>query len=241
MSDIYTQTLARAVEAQGTTQALASLLHVPEGTLLRWMSGRAKMPLRAFLALISVLAQYEKTGGGYPRSENNRTDQNLVFRMGQLLARCGRCDGTEFVAANPAQPVKLTSELVCCACGHEVIHGNLIAELAKDAVHQSRASSAAVKKRQARVRETNTKLRGVKTAAENRLPPKSTPPEESTDNCEQLLRFEPGAARHLRPLVIFGSHKARAFLGRIDARLDADLGECRRNCRVLQRCVDFCV
>ena len=39
LSDIYTQTLARAVEAQGSTQALASLLHVPESTLLRWMSG----------------------------------------------------------------------------------------------------------------------------------------------------------------------------------------------------------
>src|SRR5437899_4363565 len=55
LSDIYTQTLARAAEAHRSTQALASLLHVPESTLLRRMSGRAQMPVQAFLELIRLL------------------------------------------------------------------------------------------------------------------------------------------------------------------------------------------
>ena len=46
---LYTQTLARAADAEGGTAALAGVLHVPEKTLERWMSGRAQTPLRAFL------------------------------------------------------------------------------------------------------------------------------------------------------------------------------------------------
>lgn len=127
MSDIYTQTLARAAEAQGSTQALASLPHVPESTLLRWMSGRALMPVQAFLELIRAAAGGEK----------------LSLRMGKLVAHCARCDGSEFLPADPARPVTLTSELQCAACGERVIHGNLIAQLAQDAVNQSRAYTAA--------------------------------------------------------------------------------------------------
>lgn len=162
MSNIYTQTLARAAEAQGSTQALASLLHVPESTLLRWMAGRAQMPLQAFLKLISVLIHYEKTGGGYASAGQPASGDKLVFWMGKLEARCGRCDGSEFIPAAPAQPVKLTSELVCCACGESVIHGNLITQLAKDAVNQSRALTAARAKRQALLLEMSAKRRALK-------------------------------------------------------------------------------
>ena len=75
---IHTRALARAAEAQGSTQSLAGLLHVPENTLLR-----------------------------------------------------------------------MTSELACAGCGERVVHGNLISQLAKDAVHQSRAMTIARAKRQA--------------------------------------------------------------------------------------------
>ncbi|HZS68610.1 MAG TPA: hypothetical protein VFA72_15950 [Burkholderiales bacterium] len=143
MSDIYTQTLARAAEAQGSTQALASLLHVPESTLLRWMSGRAQMPLQAFLRLVNLLREYERNGGGYPGTQAAASGDKLSFRMGKLSARCARCDGIEFLPADPLQPLKLTSELVCFACGERVIHGNLIAQLATEAVNQSRAYTAA--------------------------------------------------------------------------------------------------
>ena len=56
---IHTRALARAAETEGSTQALAGVLHVPENTLLRWMSGRAQMPLRAFLRLVEVLSQHD--------------------------------------------------------------------------------------------------------------------------------------------------------------------------------------
>lgn len=162
MADIYTQTLARAAEAQGSTQAVASLLHVPESTLRRWMSGRAQMPLAAFLRLIGLLSEYERKGGGYPGTAGAASGETLAFRMGTLIARCARCDGSAFLPADPKQPVKLTSELACCACGERVIHGNLIAQLAKDAVMQSRTYTAARAKRQAALLETSAKRRAPK-------------------------------------------------------------------------------
>ena len=146
LSDIYTQTLARAAEAQGSTQALASLLHVPESTLLRWMCGRAQMPVQAFLELVRLLTQYEKKGGAYPATQAAGGEKR-TFQMGRLPARCARCDGSEFVPVDPARPVKMTSELACAACGARVVHGNLIAQLAQDAVNQSRAYTAARAKR----------------------------------------------------------------------------------------------
>jgi hypothetical protein len=44
--------LLQAVQTQGSRQALASMLHVPENTLLRWMSGSAQTPLQAFRKVI---------------------------------------------------------------------------------------------------------------------------------------------------------------------------------------------
>jgi transcriptional regulator with XRE-family HTH domain len=161
LSDIYTETLARAAEAQGSTQAVASLLHVPESTLLRWMSGRAQMPLQAFLKLVSILIQYEKTGGGYALTGTTAPGDKLAFRMGKLLARCARCDGTDFLPGDPTEPVTLTSELACCACGERVIHGNLIAQLATDAVNQSRAYTAARTRRQAQLLKMSTRRRAL--------------------------------------------------------------------------------
>jgi hypothetical protein len=169
LSDIYTQTLARAAEAQGSTQALASLLHVPEGTLLRWMSGRAQMPLQAFLRLIALLSEYETKGGGYAGSEGAASADRLGFRMGKLTARCARCDGSEFLPAEPSRPVKLTSSLTCSACGERVIHGNLIAQLAMDSVNQSRAYTAGRTRRQAALRRVTPK------------PAKIVPPDEFGD------------------------------------------------------------
>ena len=157
MSDIYTQTLARASEAHGSPQAVASLLHVPESTLRRWMSGRAQMPLAAFLRLIGLLSEYERKGGGYPVTAEAASGDRLEFRMGKLIARCARCDGTAFVPVEPMQAVRLTSELACCGCGECVVHGNLIAQLAKDAIMQSRAYTAARAKRQAALLEQRAK------------------------------------------------------------------------------------
>src|SRR5437868_8988463 len=102
---IFTRTLANAAEAQGSTQALASLLHVPENTLLRWMSGRAQMPLQAFLKLIEVLAQHEKKGGD-TTIEESKDGAPISVRMGDLHARCVKCDGTEFGTTDGSNRVR---------------------------------------------------------------------------------------------------------------------------------------
>lgn len=166
---IYTRALARAAEAQGSTQALASLLRVPENTLVRWMSGRAQMPLQAFLKLIELLVQYETKGGDTSLQDSAET---VRFNMGDLLARCGRCDGTEFAPLEKEPKIRVTSRLVCRACGEQVVHGNLIAQLAKDAVHRSRAMTAARTKRQNELLKKAPKLRALQGEAQ---PPQRDP------------------------------------------------------------------
>jgi|SRR5438105_1051191 len=146
---IHTRALARAAEAQGSTQSLAGLLHVPENTLLRWMSGRAQMPVQAFLKLVEMLVQHEKNGGRDSATAAHINGEKLSFNMGELFARCARCDGTQFAQAAGGTPLRMTSELACAGCGERVVHGNLISQLAKDAVHQSRAMTIARAKRQA--------------------------------------------------------------------------------------------
>jgi len=158
---IYTRTLARAAEAQGSTQALATLLHVPENTLLRWMSGRAQMPLQAFLKLIEVLAEYEKKGADTTIDES-KDGAPITLRMGELLARCAKCDGTEFGATDGTNRVTFTSEVACRACGERVIYGNLVAQLAKDAVLHSRTMSAHRARRQAAMLKSSPKLRALR-------------------------------------------------------------------------------
>jgi hypothetical protein len=49
--------LTMAVEVEGSKQAVASLLHVPESTLNRWLIGRAFMPQKATKILIEFLAK----------------------------------------------------------------------------------------------------------------------------------------------------------------------------------------
>jgi hypothetical protein len=147
---IFTRALARAAEIQASTQALASQLHVPENTLLRWMSGRAQMPVQAFLNVIQFLVQEEKKGHE-ARLQDVTEGEKLTFHIGELTGHCARCDCTDFVPAVPTGSLKFTTELVCCSCGERVIHGDLIATLAKDAVYQSRAMTAARARRQSAV------------------------------------------------------------------------------------------
>ena len=156
---IYTRTLARASEMHGSTQALASFLHVPENTLLRWMSGRAQMPLQAFLKLIEAISLSERNGGAHlapPIAQG----EPLSFKMGDNVAHCARCDGTEFIAAEGQ--LNFISQLACRACGERVVHGNLVAQLAKDAIQQSRAMTVARTRRQAELVKASPKLRALK-------------------------------------------------------------------------------
>jgi len=149
---IHTRALARAAETEGSTQALAGVLHVPENTLMRWMSGRAQMPLRAFLRLVELLSQHEKKNGGGAGANGGEPQGNgkLTFAMGELYARCARCDGTDFLPAVAGTPLRMTTELACASCAERVVHGDLISQLARDAIQQSRAMTVARTKRQAR-------------------------------------------------------------------------------------------
>lgn len=158
---IYTRTLARAAAAQGSTQSLASLLRVPENTLLRWMSGRAQMPLQAFLKLMEVLAQHERNGANTTIEENVKGEP-VTLKMADLQARCARCDSTEFMPTADDGHVRFTSELACRNCGERVIYGNLVAQLAKDAVFHSRTLTAQRARRQAQLLRSSPKLRALK-------------------------------------------------------------------------------
>ena len=145
---LYTQTLARAAQAEGGIAPLAALLRVPEKTLERWMSGRAQTPVRAFLKALERLSAHEENGVVPAPAVNG---EPLSFMMGELQARCARCDGTQFAPAEPHAPLKLTSALVCRSCGEKVVHGNLIAQLAQDAVQHTHAMTAARQRRQSTV------------------------------------------------------------------------------------------
>lgn len=146
---LYTRALIRAAEIQGSTQALASLLRVPENTLLRWMAGRAQMPVQAFLRVIEIISEYERREA--PAAEPAAGTRRLHFVVGRHEARCARCDGVEFVKSDPQLPLRYVSELVCCGCGQRVVHGELIARLAQDAAFHSKTVATAREKRHAKL------------------------------------------------------------------------------------------
>ena len=135
---IITLVLQQAAQAEGSTQALATRLNAPEPTLIRWMTGRAQTPLRAFLAVIDFLMQKERKSAEPPPPPGDAPPETLTFRLGPLLGRCSRCDSTEFRPLRQGA-LRLTSPLACTACGAETVHGDLLAQLARDAVQHSRA------------------------------------------------------------------------------------------------------
>ena len=49
--------LAKAVELEGSKQAIASVLRVPERTFERWLAGQALMPEKATKLIIELIAK----------------------------------------------------------------------------------------------------------------------------------------------------------------------------------------
>jgi hypothetical protein len=140
--NVFTRTLARAIEVEGSAQSLAHLLHAPEGTLLRWSVGRADMPVRAFTALVEYLSAAETrqpaNDGVADAATPQPSSERLDFRVGNLLAHCARCEGSEFRRVCAEQPLKMTSRLACRTCGSEVVHGNLLVKLGHDLIARKR-------------------------------------------------------------------------------------------------------
>lgn len=180
---LFTRALVRAAEIQGSTQALASLLRVPENTLLRWMAGRAQMPVQAFLRVISLITEDERKQTGSTVPNAAATAEKLRFRIGELDAHCARCEGMEFVQAEPGQPLRYINVLHCAACGERVVHGDLIARLAKDAVYHSKALTVQRQKRQAELLSKSPRLQALQAdAGEARTSPAAPRKVEGQDS-----------------------------------------------------------
>jgi hypothetical protein len=130
----YTRALAQAIEVEGGPQALAYLLRVPESTLLRWVAGRAQMPLQAFHRVIELLIAHERKSGE-------------ARNIGHFPAECRRCGGTQFEPAAGQGPLGMTSVLVCSACKAETTQGELLAELATQAVRTAAGSASTTRGR----------------------------------------------------------------------------------------------
>jgi hypothetical protein len=126
--NVYRKLLAQAAQYEGSTQALAGLLRVPEKTLERWMQGKAHMPLRAFYKLMEVLAQHEQEGAGEELAD---ADAPLTFAIGRQVAQCSSCGGQEFARVDKDGPLRFVHRLRCLSCDTQVVHGDLVAELAR--------------------------------------------------------------------------------------------------------------
>lgn len=141
--NMYTRALRSAAEIAGDAPALAERLRVPQNTLSLWMSGRSQMPVRAFQAVLDYLMGHEATGASYSAvcTPTQFAADRFTLAVAALIARCAMCDGTEFKPTAADEPMRLTSRVACVGCGSETLYGKLIAQLADDAVQQSRAMS----------------------------------------------------------------------------------------------------
>ena len=149
--NIYARVLRQLALVENSTQAVASLLNVPEKTLMRWMDGRARMPLRAFTRALEMVADRERSTGPLPYEHSA---ERLVFKAGAETAQCAQCHGAEFRRADPSLPHTYRSVLACLKCGAEVVHGDLIRSLAEQV--SLRAASYGTR---ARAQEPRRKVR----------------------------------------------------------------------------------
>ena len=162
--NMYTRALKSAAEIEGDTMALAERLRVPQNTLLLWMNGRSQMPVRAFRAVLDYLMAEEAKGGnyGFVCLPTQYAADKISLELGRLTARCLNCNGSGFNLPAPGEPLRLTSRLLCGGCGSDTLYGKLVAQLADDAVQQSRAMTIRTKRlvQQHTIEKPRTGLRG---------------------------------------------------------------------------------
>lgn len=144
---VYTRVLAQLVAKEGSDQAVAGLLHVPEKTLQRWMLGRAQMPLQAFLRALDLVLQHERASG--PLQPVGTPPEVLVFKAGAVLAECAKCGAHEFRRIHPAAPHTYMSVLACFECGTQVVHHELVAALAKEVARRAGTYGSSARKSRA--------------------------------------------------------------------------------------------
>ena len=79
----------------------------------------------------------------------------MQVRLGDTIARCAHCGGTEFVHVEPGHDLDEASDLVCAACEAPALHGELIIQIATQAYREAgsrlrgRAAKPAAKRRAA--------------------------------------------------------------------------------------------
>lgn len=144
--NVYSRVLRQLIAKEGSAQAVASLLHVPETTLQRWLHGRARMPLRAFLRALEMVGEQEW----------NESAERLTFKAGPVVAECVQCGHTEFRRADSAARLTYGSTLACCSCDTEIIHGDLIVRLAKEVARRAGTYVARARARLAKGRRVKT-------------------------------------------------------------------------------------
>jgi len=119
------------------------------------------MPIRAFTALVEFLSAAEV---GHAANEPDvaptapqTSPESLELRIGNLAARCVQCEGTEFRRVRPDEPLKMTSRLLCRACGHEIVHGDLLLKLGHSLIEKKRVEAFERNRRQAAMRASRRK------------------------------------------------------------------------------------
>ena len=142
--DVFTICLRRAADLHGSTQGLASALRVPEKTLMRWMAGRAMMPMQAFSKVLEWIMEQEACDG--PRPFPAQGAHEMSFRAEDLTARCGKCGGARF---RTQAPPRLVDPLACTGCGELVVQRELILELAERFTERRRERAATRKRKPA--------------------------------------------------------------------------------------------
>jgi hypothetical protein len=58
--------------------------------------------------------------------------------LGNVRAQCPRCRSTRFVCADPAEDISHLSDLICAHCETPVTHGELIMQIADEALKEAR-------------------------------------------------------------------------------------------------------
>lgn len=133
--NVYSKVLAQLVAKEGSAQAVAHLLNVPEKTLARWMAGRAQMPLRAFLRALDLVVQHEERDGSLVAAAP--VAEPLVLKAGPVTASCAKCGHERFRLAEPEKPHTYRSILACLRCGTAIVHGDLVAGLANEVARRA--------------------------------------------------------------------------------------------------------
>ena len=135
---VHTRALHRAAEILGSTEALREYLGVELPRLLLWLQGRATPPPEVFLRTVDLLLDRKMDSLQAP----------LEFRMVGNVARCPKCDGTQFTPRAAGATLDGRTELVCTRCGEISIHGDLIVQLGAEAAQRAAAGVAKMRKQQ---------------------------------------------------------------------------------------------